>query len=144
MANHVKSIYDDQWKDGLLNYTGMGMEGDQSLLFEQNKTPAESSTNGVNLHLFGVHVAKQYSLWAESSLPQNHTKSSKTVPIDGHEADLVAEVLDVIGDPLVAPLGLSLPIFTTSATVSASSARRPRFFCLGSVLSYFPAIILRC
>ena len=61
IANHVKSIYNDQWKDDILNYTGMGTQGDQSLTFMQNKTLAESSTNGISLHLFEVHVAKQYT-----------------------------------------------------------------------------------
>ncbi len=31
---------------------GMGMVGDQSLSFAQNKTLAESGTNGIGVHLF--------------------------------------------------------------------------------------------
>jgi len=32
-------------------------------------------------------------------------------PLDGHEADLMAEVFDVIGDPLVAPVGIVIADF---------------------------------
>jgi 5-methylcytosine-specific restriction enzyme A len=47
ISNHVKLIYDDKWDDeGIMHYTGMGAEGDQTLDFAQNKTLAESYTNG--------------------------------------------------------------------------------------------------
>ena len=45
ISNHVQSIYDDRWIGDEFHYTGMGMEGDQSLEFAQNKTLAESSNN---------------------------------------------------------------------------------------------------
>ncbi|MFS1493312.1 hypothetical protein BCU32_003535 [Vibrio lentus] len=35
VSNHIKSIYDDRWSDGVLHYTGMGTNGDQSLTFQQ-------------------------------------------------------------------------------------------------------------
>jgi 5-methylcytosine-specific restriction protein A len=60
VSNHVESIYDDRWIDGILHYTGMGTEGDQSLDFMQNKTLAESVSNGVPLHLFEVFQEKEY------------------------------------------------------------------------------------
>lgn len=44
--------YNDKWKDGKLEYTGMGMNGDQSVGYMQNKTLAESNINGVDLYLF--------------------------------------------------------------------------------------------
>jgi 5-methylcytosine-specific restriction protein A len=32
VSNHVKSIYEDRWDEqGIMHYTGMGSEGDQSL-----------------------------------------------------------------------------------------------------------------
>lgn len=61
ISNHVESIYDDRWLDGNLHYTGMGREGDQSLGFMQNKTLAESQTNGVSVFLFEVFQEQQYS-----------------------------------------------------------------------------------
>ena len=40
--------YEDRWgDDGIMHYTGMGLSGDQSIDYAQNKTLAESRTNGV-------------------------------------------------------------------------------------------------
>lgn len=62
VSNHVKSLYLDRWDDsGLFHYTGMGMNGDQSLDFMQNATLANSDTNGVELHLFEVFKPQQYT-----------------------------------------------------------------------------------
>ena len=58
ICNHVDSIYDDRWVDGVLHYTGMGQKGEQSLDFMQNKTLAESQRNGVAVHLFEVFTPK--------------------------------------------------------------------------------------
>lgn len=60
ISNHVDSIYEDRWIDGVLHYTGMGTEGNQSLDFMQNKTLSESATNGVEVHLFEVFREKEY------------------------------------------------------------------------------------
>lgn len=59
ISNHVESIYDDKWIGNELHYTGMGQVGDQQLN-SQNKTLAESHTNGVSIHLFEVFVDKEY------------------------------------------------------------------------------------
>jgi 5-methylcytosine-specific restriction protein A len=61
VSNHVKSIYDDRWIDGVLHYTGMGQLGDQSIDAAQNRTLAESHSNGVEVHLFEVHKPQEYS-----------------------------------------------------------------------------------
>lgn len=61
VSNHVRSIYDDRWEDDVLHYTGMGSKGDQSLSFMQNKTLAQSETNGVNVFLFEVFKERQYT-----------------------------------------------------------------------------------
>lgn len=60
VSNHVSSIYDDRWVAGTFHYTGMGQSGNQSLTYMQNKTLAESSTNGVDVHLFEVDKETQY------------------------------------------------------------------------------------
>ncbi|UGA53694.1 HNH endonuclease [Vibrio sp. VB16] len=65
VSNHIKSIYDDRWSDGVLHYTGMGTKGDQSLTFKQNKTLAESRTNGVAVHLFEVFKDQEYTYVGE-------------------------------------------------------------------------------
>lgn len=61
VANHVKSIFDDRWDNGVMYYTGMGLKGEQSLDFMQNKTLSESNTNGVDIHFFEVFTEKVYT-----------------------------------------------------------------------------------
>ena len=61
VANHTKSLYEDEWKLDTMNYTGMGSKGDQSLDFAQHKTPAQSNENGVNVHFFEVFTDKVYT-----------------------------------------------------------------------------------
>ncbi len=60
ISNHVESIYEDRWIGDELHYTGMGQVGDQELK-SQNKTLAESHTNGVSVHLFEVFTDKELS-----------------------------------------------------------------------------------
>jgi len=61
VANHTKSLYEDEWKLDTMNYTGMGSKGDQSLEFAQNKTLSESNENGINVHFFEVFADKVYT-----------------------------------------------------------------------------------
>ena len=60
VSNHTRSIYEDRWIDNTLHYTGMGLEGDQDINSAQNKTLAESGTNGVDVFLFEVFEAGNY------------------------------------------------------------------------------------
>jgi 5-methylcytosine-specific restriction protein A len=59
ISNHVESVYEDRWIGDELHYTGMGQLGDQGLI-SQNRTLAESNSNGVSVHLFEVFVDKEY------------------------------------------------------------------------------------
>ncbi len=68
ISNHVESLYDDRWIGAVFHYTGMGQTGDQSLSFMQNKTLAESETNGVEIHLFEVDREKEYRYQGRVSL----------------------------------------------------------------------------
>lgn len=52
--------YDDVWRDDHFEYTGMGMTGDQSVDYMQNKTLAESNTNGVTVYLFESFAKNSY------------------------------------------------------------------------------------
>lgn len=54
-------LYRDRWENGIFHYTGMGRKEDQSLTFAQNKTLAESNTNGVDVFLFEVLRPTQYT-----------------------------------------------------------------------------------
>ncbi|MBP1920281.1 hypothetical protein [Youngiibacter multivorans] len=60
ISDHMKSLYDDKWTGDILNYTGMGKSGDQSLDFMQNKTLVISRTTGIEVHLFEVLIPTQY------------------------------------------------------------------------------------
>lgn len=55
VSDHTKPLYDDKWKKGVLHYTGMGKNGNQSLNFSQNRTVHESNVNKVVLYLFEVY-----------------------------------------------------------------------------------------
>ncbi len=61
ISNHTQENYHDRWQDGCFHYTGMGLEGDQSLDFAQNQTLAESGKNGVEVYLFEVFHRGQYT-----------------------------------------------------------------------------------
>lgn len=53
--------YEDRWgSDGIMHYTGMGLSGNQSVDFMQNKTLAHSRDNGVDVHLFESFQSNQY------------------------------------------------------------------------------------
>jgi len=59
VSDHTKGLYKDKWVGSILHYTGMGKLDDQDYV-DQNKTLAESDTNGVNVHLFEVTVQNEY------------------------------------------------------------------------------------
>lgn len=53
--------YEDNWgDDGTMHYTGMGLSGDQSIDYKQNRTLAESRENGVDIHLFESFEPNDY------------------------------------------------------------------------------------
>ncbi len=60
ISDHTKGLYDDKWQGNILNYTGMGKSGDQSLEFMQNKTLYQSGFNGIEVHLFEVLIPGKY------------------------------------------------------------------------------------
>lgn len=61
ISDETKGLYEDKWYGEEFHYTGMGKSGDQSLDFMQNKTLAQSNTNGVEVHLFEVFEKKKYT-----------------------------------------------------------------------------------
>ena len=61
ISSHVESIYEDRWDGDVLLYTGMGLNEDQSLDFNQNKTLNESSINGVQVFLFEQFKVNEYT-----------------------------------------------------------------------------------
>jgi len=71
ISNHIKSIYNDRWIGDVFHYTGMGMEGDQSLNFAQNKTLVNSRKLNVDVHLFEVFEDKIYTYIGRVILADN-------------------------------------------------------------------------
>lgn len=61
ISSHVESIYEDRWDGDILLYTGMGLNEDQSLDFNQNKTLNESPVNGVQVFLFEQFKVNEYT-----------------------------------------------------------------------------------
>lgn len=68
ISDHIESIYDDRWINNIFHYTGMGQTGDQSLDFQQNKTLAQSDTNGIEVYLFEVFEPGKYTLIGQVKL----------------------------------------------------------------------------
>ena len=58
--HHSDNPYDDKWSGDHFEYTGMGMNGDQSVDYMQNRTLAESRTNGITLYLFESYAKNDY------------------------------------------------------------------------------------
>lgn len=61
VSDNTKHLYNDKWHDKFLQYTGMGKIGDQIITGNQNKTLAESRTNGIEVHLFEVNDPGKYA-----------------------------------------------------------------------------------
>lgn len=51
ISDYTKGIYHDKWIGGVLHYTGMGKNGDQSINWAQNATLATCKTNDVDVYL---------------------------------------------------------------------------------------------
>lgn len=66
--NTTDAIYKDRWEGNVFYYTGMGLTGDQSMDFGQNKTLANSNTNGVRVLLFEKSKENAYRYVAEACL----------------------------------------------------------------------------
>lgn len=60
ISDSTKEIYSDKWEGDTFHYTGMGLEGDQSLDYKQNKTLVESNDTDINLFLFEVFEPNKY------------------------------------------------------------------------------------
>jgi 5-methylcytosine-specific restriction enzyme A len=69
ISDHTKFIHQDRWiSETLVHYTGMGLEGDQSIDYLQNKTLNESLTNGVRPYFFEVYDPRKYLFRGEVEL----------------------------------------------------------------------------
>lgn len=77
ISSHVESIYEDRWDGDVLLYTGMGLNGDQSLDFNQNKTLNESPVNGVKVYLFEQFKVNEYTYLGPVELTRSPYKEEQ-------------------------------------------------------------------
>lgn len=68
ISDPFKSLYQDRWEGDTLHYTGMGTSGNQVLSSAQNRTLAESGTNGVAVHLMESREAYRYTYMGKVDL----------------------------------------------------------------------------
>lgn len=93
IAKHNNPLYDDQWtEDGILNYTGMGTENDQSIHFAQNKTLTIAKREGIKVYLFESYKDNEYYYDGEVELVG--------APFQTDEADINGVIRKVIKFPL--------------------------------------------
>lgn len=120
ISNHVESIYDDRWIDNVFHYTGMGQKGDQSLSASQNKTLAESSTNGIEVHLFEVEKAKEYIYQGRVVLSDKPYKEIQP-DADGMDREVVVFPLKLVSSN---PVPFTLEEFSNSQKVREKKAKK--------------------
>ena len=71
-----------------MHYTGMGLSGNQSIDYAQNKTLAESHSNSVDIHLFESNEPKEYIYSGRVELVDDpYYKTEKDE--DGYERQVV-------------------------------------------------------
>jgi 5-methylcytosine-specific restriction protein A len=68
ISDHTKAIYEDRWINDIFHYTGMGLTGNQSLTFMQNKTLADSKNIDIRVALFEVFEEGDYVYIGEVEL----------------------------------------------------------------------------
>lgn len=61
ISDHTRGIYDDKWYGNEIHYTGMGLTGNQSLDYMQNKTLYNTHNTNTILYLFEIFWKKQYT-----------------------------------------------------------------------------------
>jgi mutator protein MutT len=95
--HNTSNPYKDNWgKDGIMHYTGMGLSGNQSIDYAQNKTLSESHSNGVDIHLFESHEPREYIYRGRVKLtaaPYYITEKDK----DGKERQVIKFPLKLLG-----------------------------------------------
>jgi 5-methylcytosine-specific restriction protein A len=110
------ALYLDRWHDGVLHYTGMGQTGDQQL-DRQNRTLAESGSNGVAVFLAEVFGPNEYTYIGRIELAGE--------PYQEEQPDLEGELRKVWMFPL-RPAGGDVPAPVPAEMVRHAAAVRER------------------
>ena len=120
VSNHIKSIYDDRWINDVFHYTGMGQKEDQSIIFSQNKTLAESNLNGIEVHLFEVEKEKEYIYQGQVTLV-SEPYSEIQPDANGNDRKVIVFPLKLIETK---PKVISLEDFEKSQKVREKKAKK--------------------
>lgn len=97
ISDQTKPYFKDEWKGNVLQYTGMGITGDQKIDYAQNKTLAESNTNGVEVHLFEVFSPGKYTYHGIVELAGGPYEKSQPDK-DGNERKVIIFPLKIISE----------------------------------------------
>ena len=83
ISNHVESIYNDRWVNGVFHYTGMGVEGNQKIERE-NKRIAKSKEEGIEVYLFEIFEPKNCTFMGQIELASEPYQEEQ-IDINGNE-----------------------------------------------------------
>lgn len=97
IARTSGATYFDRWEGDVFLYTGMGLVGDQSLDRAQNRTLAESDTNGVRIFLFENPGPNEYVFAGRVTLARG-PRSEAQRDADGNDRRVWVFPLSVIRD----------------------------------------------
>ncbi len=78
VADHTRPACSDKWIGKTFHFTGMGLNGEQGLSFNQNRTLVESNENGTRLFLFEVFDEGDYTYIGQVELTLNPYLSRQT------------------------------------------------------------------
>jgi 5-methylcytosine-specific restriction protein A len=78
ISDHTRPGCDDKWIAKTFHFTGIGLNGEPGLSFNQNKTLCESNENGTSLFLFEVFEPEHYTYTGEVELADNPYLSRQT------------------------------------------------------------------
>jgi mutator protein MutT len=120
----IGRIYGDNWRDGILRYTGQGQIGDQKMN-DANKVLADSKKTNFPVHLFIVKKKKEYIYYGQVLLCDD--------PIQEHEQDTKG------ADRLVWRFPLKLISDTMSGTILPNEEQK-RIFPRGKAPRILPQI----
>ena len=78
ISDHTQPACDDKWIGKTFHFTGMGLNGEPGLSFNQNKALCESNESGTRLFLFEVFREGEYTFIGEAILSDNPYLSRQT------------------------------------------------------------------
>ena len=116
IADHTRPACDDKWIGKTFHFTGMGLNGEQGLSFNQNKALCESNEKGTRLFLFEVFEEGDYTYIGEVELALN--------PYLSRQTDRENTVRDVTVFPLVLKGNAHPPLIKEQPATHGETARK--------------------